>query len=128
MTVTKEYLEERHAYWVKRIGDACIWDTTLFKPVAILVRKRSKVYNGRFIRKWVKISSTLMELRDTIILYQQYPEISKQHIDSNLIQIMIFQYLQQNDLENLGCHGRLFTALVRMINNAFGKEIYVEGI
>ncbi len=129
MIVTKDYLEERHAYWVKRIGDAGIWDATLFKPVTMEVKKKSKIYRGRFIRRWIKVSSTQMNLEDTIVIYQQYRDMSEKDINNTLVCLMITQYLQQNDLEDFGCHkGPLFHELKNKINKAFRKEIYIEGL
>ena len=132
MKVTSEYLEERHAYWVKRIADAGIWDAALFKPVEMVVRKNSKIYRGRFIRKWVKVSPTLMELHDSIVIYQKYAGITESYIDSTLVEMMILQYLQQNNFENLSevncCQGMLFKELKNGINEAFSKEVYIEGL
>lgn len=129
MKVTKEYLEERHAYWVKRIGDTGIWDASSFKPVTMEVKKKSKIYRGRFIRRWIKESPTLKALRDTIVVYQQYPDISEKEIDNTLVGLMIIQYLQQNDLETFRYHhGLMFDELKNKINKTFCKEIYVEGL
>ena len=132
MKVTSEYLVERHAYWVKRIAEARIWDATMFKPVEMVVKKNSKIYRGRFIRKWVKVSPTLMELHDSIVIYQKYARITERDIDNILVEMMILQYLQQNNIENLSeincCYGMLFIDIKNKINKAFPKEVYVEGL
>ncbi|MDE6342629.1 MAG: hypothetical protein K2K93_09945, partial [Muribaculaceae bacterium] len=84
MKVRCEYLEARHLYWRERIGAAGIWDASGFKPVKVIVRNRSKTYDGLFCRKRV-VAGSEWGWEDQIIFYQQYADISAREIDDTLV-------------------------------------------
>lgn len=122
MIMTEGYLQLRHRYWKERIGVAGIWDADKFKPIAFIVRKRSKTYDGLFCHKWVKVGGR-KELQDSIIIYQQYPDLTQQEIDDTLVHEMIHQYIYQNDIKDSGVHGRVFREFMSRINEFFPNEL-----
>lgn len=120
-----EYLEERHRYWRKRIGNAGIWDASGFKPVKFIVRKRSKTYDGLFCRKRIVVGSK-WEWEDQVIFYQQYADISVREIDDTLVHEMMHQYIYQNGIKDSGMHGKVFMELMCRINQAFEGELTIR--
>ncbi|MDE7419486.1 MAG: SprT-like domain-containing protein [Muribaculaceae bacterium] len=120
-----EYLEGRHLYWRKRIGDAGIWDASGFKPVKFIVRKRSKTYDGLFCRKRIVVGSKL-GWEDQIIFYQQYADISAREIDDTLVHEMIHQYIYQNGTKDSCVHGKVFKEFMCRINQAFEGELTIR--
>ncbi len=122
MIMTEGYLQLRHKYWRERIGKIGIWDTDKFKPVAFIVRKRSKTYDGLFCRKWVKVGSK-KELQDSIVMYQQYPDLTQPEIDDTLVHEMIHQYIYQNNINDSNTHGKVFRELMERINEVFPHEL-----
>ncbi len=122
MILTEKFLLLRHKYWMERIGEAGIWDAEKFKPVMFIVRKRSKSYDGLFCRKWVK-KGEREELQDSIIMYQQYPDLSQQEIDDTLVHEMIHQYIYQNNIIDSSTHGKVFLNFMRRINDSFPNEL-----
>ena len=125
MEVRFEYLEGRHLYWRKRIGDAGIWDASGFKPVKFIVRKRSKTYDGLFCRKRIVVGPE-WGWEDQIIFYQQYADISAREIDDTLVHEMIHQYIYQNGINDSGMHGKVFKELMCSINQAFEGELTIR--
>ncbi len=122
MIITEEYLQLRHRFWIERIGESGIWDIDKFKPVVFIVRKRSKTYDGLFCRRWVNIDGK-QKLQDSIIIYQQYPDLTKQEIDDTLVHEMIHQYIYQNGIKDSNVHGNVFKELMGRINESFPNEL-----
>lgn len=122
MIITEEFLMIRHRFWMERIGKAGIWDKAKFRPVAFSVRKRSKTYDGLFYRKWVIVDGK-QKLQDSIIIYQQYPDLTEQEIDDTLVHEMIHQYIYQNGIKDSSVHGKVFKEFMGRINKAFPKEL-----
>lgn len=122
MIITEGYLQLRHGYWVDRLGKAGIWDAAKFKPISFSVRKRSKTYDGLFFRQWVNVDGK-QKLQDSIIIYQQYPDLTQKEIDDTLVHEMIHQYIYQNQIEDSNVHGKVFTKLMGKINASFPNEL-----
>lgn len=125
MKLTVEYILLRHKYWKERIGKAGIWNAERFKPVEFIVYKRSKTYDGLFCRKWVKVNGR-MELQDSIVMYQQYEDITKEEIDDTLVHEMIHQYIYQNGIKDSDIHGRVFREFMVGINEYFPNELNLK--
>ncbi len=51
MILTSEYLQERFCFWIDKIAEAGIWDRSKFLPVELIMRKKSKRFAGKFVRK-----------------------------------------------------------------------------
>ncbi len=122
MIITEEYLQYRHWFWKERIGEVGIWDAAKFRPVAFVVRKRSKTYDGLFFRQWVCVDGK-QKLQDSIIIYQQYPDLTQQEIDDTLVHEMIHQYIYQNGIKDSNTHGNVFKEFMRRINESFPNEL-----
>ncbi len=125
MQVTVEYLEERHAYWRRRVGVAGIWDAGRFRPVRMVVKRKSKSYEGMFRRKTVR-RGLRVTVSDEIILYDQGPDATVREIDETLVHEMIHQYIIQNDLPDTRTHGRVFQRYMGLINAAFPGELEIS--
>lgn len=127
MVVTVDYLVERHSYWRERIGRAGIWNPEPFGPVKIIVRPKSRNYNGLFQRKYVAVSASERRvLEDRIVLYHNGESLEPSFVDSVLVHEMIHQYIYQAGLKDTSCHGRLFREFMRRINTAFVGELSIS--
>ncbi len=121
MVITEEYLQYRHWFWRERIERAGIWDKAKFKPVKFIVRKRSKTYDGFFCSQWVNVDGQ-QKKQDSIIIYQQYSDLTKKEIDDTLVHEMIHQYIYQNGIKDSSAHGKVFKKFIERINESFPNE------
>lgn len=125
MKLTAEYLCERHSYWVSRIGETGIWNADGFKEVKLVVRPRSKSYNGLFIRRHLKEKGK-RKLVDRIFIYNNVEDFDPRFLDSLLVHEMIHQYIIQNKIKDTSTHGRLFRNMMEKINLAFPLELKIN--
>lgn len=125
MLLTHKYLQERHAWWIKRIGDAGIWQPSLFKPVVIALRGQSRSCHGKFQRKPVTMNG-ITRLTDFLIIYQQHPDIPQRDVDETLVHEMIHQYIFQTGLKDSGPHGHIFRDFMHKINASFPGELNIS--
>lgn len=125
MTINLEYLYQRHAYWLHRIGETGVWDTSLFLPVEIKIRKHHRRYNGLFQRT-TKIRNGIREITDRIIIYNKTEDTSAFFIDNVLVHEMIHQFIIQNGIKDTSAHGRVFKSLMTAINRKFPEELSIK--
>lgn len=132
MELNVEYLRARHAYWKGRIAEAGIWDAGGFRAVDFAVRKRSKMYEGLFHRKFITAKTRLRmadgvngRYYDRIILYRKSPDMSEREIDDTLVHEMIHQYIIQNGIHDTSAHGRTFKDYMQRVNKAFAGDLNI---
>ena len=119
------YLKERHGFWIERIGRKGIWNTELFQPVELVIRKDCRSYNAVFHRR-VKIRKGVKETLDKIIIYNKVEEFDPKFLDSILVHEMIHQYIFQSGLKDTSTHGRLFKHYMGCINREFEGELTIN--
>ena len=132
MELNVEYLMARHAYWKGRIAEAGIWEADGFRSVDFAVRKRSKMYEGLFHRKFITAKTRLKmadgvngRYYDRIILYRKSPDMSEREIDDTLVHEMIHQYIIQNGIHDTSAHGRTFKDYMQRVNKAFAGDLNI---
>lgn len=132
MELNVEYLRARHAYWKGRIAEAGIWEADGFRAVDFAVRKRSKMYEGLFHRKFITAKTRLRmadgvngRYYDRIILYRKSPDMSEREIDDTLVHEMIHQYIIQNGIHDTSAHGRTFKDYMQRVNKAFAGDLNI---
>lgn len=132
MELNVEYLRARHAYWKGRIAEAGIWEADGFRSVDFAVRKRSKMYEGLFHRKFITAKTRLKmadgvngRYYDRIILYRKSPDMSEREIDDTLVHEMIHQYIIQNGIHDTSAHGRTFKDYMQRVNKAFAGDLNI---
>lgn len=132
MELSVEYLRARHAYWKGRIAEAGIWEADGFRSVDFAVRKRSKMYEGLFHRKFITAKTRLRMAEgvngryyDRIILYRKSPDMSEREIDDTLVHEMIHQYIIQNGIHDTSAHGRTFKDYMLRVNKAFAGDLNI---
>lgn len=132
MELNVEYLRARHAYWKGRIAEAGIWEADGFRSVDFAVRKRSKMYEGLFHRKFITAKTRLRmadgvngRYYDRIILYRKSPDMSEREIDDTLVHEMIHQYIIQNGIHDTSAHGRTFKDYMQRVNKAFAGDLNI---
>ena len=125
MKLSVEYLNERHTYWIYKIGALSIWNPLSFSPVEIVIRKNTKTYNGKFQRR-TTLSFNKKKIEDKIFIYNKSEEFDPKFIDSVLVHEMIHQYIIQNDIKDTSTHGRIFRRYMQLINTAFPEELKID--
>ena len=125
MKLSSEYLDNRHAHWKRIIGEAGIWDPTLFKNITIVIRPACKSYNGLFIRRYLKVNGG-RKLVDRIFIYNNSEDFNPDFVDSVLVHEMIHQYIFQNGMKDRGPHGPLFKNFMKRINERFEGELKIN--
>lgn len=126
MTATVEYLHERHAYWLQRLARLKVWEESGFKDVRIIVRPRSRCYNGMFQHTYVKgRNGGPGHYEDRIIFYHNAPDLDPVFIDSVLVHEMIHQYLYHAGLHDDRSHGTRFRRLMKKINDTCPGELRI---
>ena len=125
MKLSLEYLNQRHAFWIHRIGDAGVWNPLAFNPVDIVIRKDSRRYNALFQRR-VKHKAGRKEIEDKIVIYNKVEEFEPKFLDSILVHEMIHQYIIQNDLKDTRTHGKIFRNFMQRINRLFKDELQIR--
>lgn len=125
MKLELNYLIQRHAFWIEKIGDAGIWKKELFKPVTIVIRPDSKNYNALFIRKHL-CRNGRKELVDRIFIYNKVEDFDPMFLDSLIVHETIHQYIVQNGLKDSSTHGKLFRDFMNKINLAFKDELRIK--
>lgn len=125
MKLSIEYLNQRHNYWLKRIGETGIWNATQFHPVQFVIRKNHRRYNAVFQRR-TSIINGERKTSDKIIFYNKVPDFNAQFVDNVLVHEMIHQYIIQNDIKDSSAHGVIFKSFMNKINIAFPFEIQIR--
>lgn len=125
MKLSIEYLNQRHAYWMYRIGETGLWNPAFFKTVTIQIRPACKSYNALFSRKWLKIKGK-RTLTDRIFIYNKVEDFDPVFLDSILVHEMIHQYIIQNKIKDTSPHGRVFREFMYKINTLFPKELKIR--
>ena len=125
MKLSLEYLNQRHDYWVNRIGETGIWNPLRFLPVTLVIRKDCKSYNGMFQRK-IKIKAGEKEIIDKIIIYNKVEDFDPKFLDSVLVHEMIHQYIVQNEIKDSRTHGKVFQGYMKLINQTFKGELEIK--
>lgn len=125
MKLSLEYLNSRHNYWKRRLGEVGIWNPSLFKDITIVIRPNCKSYNGLFIRKYLKINGR-RQLIDRIFIYNRCEDFDTKFLDSILVHEMIHQYIIQNKMKDRGPHGPLFRSFMQRINRTFPSELQIN--
>lgn len=121
-----EYLELRHKFWIKEIGNAGIWDATRFLPVTLSIRKHHKTYNALFQRKWSRDKREgVMKNEDRIIIYNKVEDFDEVYLDSLLVHEMIHQYILQNNISDTSTHGKVFKDFMQRINGRFEGRLQI---
>lgn len=124
MILELKYLVERHRYWKEEIAKAGIWDSSLFKPVEIIIRKNHRKYNALFHRRILR-KGIIEKIEDKIIVYNKAEDFDQIYLDSLLVHEMIHQYLVQNKLGEKQSHGPTFRRYMQLINNGFPDKLKI---
>lgn len=125
MKLSIDYLNQRHEYWIHRIGETGIWNPLCFQPVNIILRKNSRSYHGMFQRR-IKTCLGKKNITDKIIIYNKAEDFDHHFIDSVLVHEMIHQYIFQNNLKDNRSHGPLFRGFMKRINDTFPGELKIN--
>lgn len=125
MKLSLPYLYDRHRYWLERIGEAGIWDVSLFRPVHIFIRPACKSYNALFTRR-IKMKNGKREILDRIFIYNKSEEFDPKYLDSLIVHETIHQYIIQNQLKDTSTHGRLFRSFMKKINESFAPDLQIK--
>ena len=125
MKLSIEYLNQRHAYWINRIGDKGIWNPLCFCPLTLVIKKDCKSYNGMFQRR-IKIKMGKKEITDKIIIYNKVDDFDPKFLDSVLVHEMIHQYIIQNEIKDTRTHGKIFRGYMNRINENFKGELQIS--
>lgn len=125
MKLSLPYLYERHEHWKGRIAAAGVWDSELFLPVEIKIRKNHRRYNAVFQRK-IKIIKGSKQISDSIVIYNKVEDFDETFIDNIIVHEMIHQFIIQNNLKDTSAHGRLFKGLMNRINSLFPAELSIK--
>ena len=125
MQLSLESLKQRYDFWKEEIGNAGIWDANLFQNVEIVVRPKSKRYNGLFSRKWLLRGGKRVRT-DRIFIYRNSEDFDPVFLDSILVHEMIHQYILQNKLRDTSTHGRLFRTFMNRINTRYPNELNIH--
>lgn len=123
MKLSLDYLRTRHEFWKRTIGDAEIWNPSLFQSVTLKIRKNHREYNALFHRRW---SSKMKRIEDSIIIYNKVEDFDSVYLDSLLVHEMIHQYLIQNKLGEKRPHGKTFKEMMDKINSAFPGQLNIQ--
>lgn len=122
MKLNLEYLAQRHEFWKQEIAQAGIWDASKFQEVKILIRKKSRSYNGLFHRKTVRKKSETI-VSDSLIIYNNVEDFEPKYLDSVLVHEMVHQYIIQNDIKDSSTHGKVFKTFMQKINAGFPDRL-----
>lgn len=125
MKLNPDYLKQRHEFWKNKIGEAGIWNPGSFLPVAIIVKKASRRYNGMFQRRTKRLKDGLRHY-DKIVIYNNAEEFKPEFIDSVLVHEMIHQYIFQAEIKDTSTHGKTFRLLMARINHSFPGELDIR--
>lgn len=125
MKLDLEYLRERHEFWKMEIGNAGIWEPSLFGEVRIQVRPKCKSYNGLFSRRWL-LKKGKRVLTDRIFIYENSEDFDPKFLDSVLVHEMIHQYIFQTKSKDTSSHGRLFRSYMSRINSTFPERLRIN--
>lgn len=124
MKLNVDYLIQRHEFWKEEIAKTGIWDAKKFKTVRIVIRKKSKTYNGLFHRKTVRKNWQTI-VKDSLVIYNNVEEFDPTYLDSVLVHEMFHQYIIQNDIKDSRTHGIVFKEFMQKINAGFQGKLNI---